>query len=248
MPVRIILGVLISFGMATYAYAEDDSDDAQPLNDFFQSDSIYYQRKGEWQISTGIDVGRQGDIRSTESGLGLEYGITDTWQVSMEHMPYARYKDKVSGETQSGHGDTALGLRKTWMNVNQSANSIAVAYEREFATNNLDEEDGKDANDVSFTLAHDLKRDKSQQMTLQVGREFGGNEQVTYANLAAYRKLAAKQVLTGEVNWDQNETWVTPGYYWLAGKGLDMGVGVAVAAGGDAEGHKVLARLHYEWD
>ena len=125
---------------------------------------------------------------------------------------------------------------------------MSVAYARVFSTNNLDEANGKDGNDLALTMAHDLKRDKSQQVTLQVGREFGGNEQLTYTNLAAYRKLAAKQVVTGEVNWNQNETWVTPGYYWLVGKGLDVGVGVAVAAGGDAEGHKVLGRLHYEWD
>lgn len=248
MPLRIIFALIISGGVAAYAYAEDDADDAQPLNDFFQSDAIYPQHQGEWQMSTGVDVGRQGDIRSTETGLGLEYGITDTWQVSVEHMPYARYKHITSAEKQSGHGNTALGIRKTWMNVNQSANSVALAYEREFATNNLDEEEGKDANDVSFMLAHDLKRDKSQQVSLQVGREFGGDEPLTYANLAGYRTLGVNKVLTGEVNWDQDATWLTPGMYWQLGKGFDAGVGVAVAAGGDAEGHKVLGRLNYEWD
>jgi hypothetical protein len=239
---------MLSLGLCQVGYAQEADESGAPINSFFQSDGVFSQDKGQWQVSTDVDLGRSHSMRSTETNLSLEYGITDNFQVSLEHMPYARYKDKTTGERTSGHGDTAIGMMKAWHNIGGSPNSASIAYSRILSTNNLDENNTKDGNDVAITMAHDLKRDKSQQVTLQVGREFGGNEQVTYANLAAYRKLAAKQVLTGEVNWDQNATWVTPGYYWLAGKGLDMGVGVAVAAGGDAEGHKVLARLHYEWD
>ena len=245
---RYVSMALLSCCMCQTVYAQDVEEAGAPINSFFQADGVFSQDKGQWQVSTDVDLGHSHNTRSTETGLSLEYGITDNFQVSVEHMPYARYKDKTTGERLSGHGDTAIGMMKAWHNIGGSPNSVSVAYSRILSTNNLEEDKGKDSNDVAITMAHDLKRDKSQQMTLQVGREFGGNEQVTYANLAAYRKVAAKQVVTGEVNWDQNETWVTPGYYWLVGKGLDVGVGVAVAAGGDAEGHKVLGRLHYEWD
>jgi hypothetical protein len=239
---------LLSLSICHAVWAQESDSQGAPINSFFQSDGVFSQDKGQWQVSTDVDLGRSHSSRSTETGLSLEYGITDNFQVSVEHMPYARYKDKTTGDISSGHGDTVLGMMKAWHNINDSPNSVSVAYARVFSTNNLDAVNSKDGNDLALTMAHDLKRDKSQQVTLQVGREFGGNEQLTYANLAAYRKLAAKQVVTSEVNWNQNETWLTPGMYWQLGKGFDAGVGVAVAAGGDAEGHKVLGRLNYEWD
>ena len=127
---RYLSIVMLSLGLCQVGYAQEAEESGAPINSFFQSDGVFSQDKGQWQVSTDLDLGRSHSTRSTETNLSLEYGITDNFQVSLEHMPYARYKDKTTGERTSGHGDTAIGMMKAWHNIGGSPNSASIAYSR----------------------------------------------------------------------------------------------------------------------
>lgn len=240
------------------AFAGDDDDDAgetpQPLNDFFQSDSVFPQEQGEWQVSIGADYTKNDQYKATALNTGLEYGITDSFQVELEHTPYIRIKPAADDEESvDGQGNTSLGFQQSWMHIGGSPNSVALGYEHEFANGDKavvadddDDADPAEGDEVRVTLARDLGDDGNTQVSLQLGREFRKGANESFANLAAFHAVG-KQVFTGEYNWSDEENWVTPGVYWKAAKGLDVGAAVAFGVG-DTDGQRALLRLNYEWD
>ena len=232
---------------------DDDMDDmAQPLNDFFLSDSVFPQEQGEWQVSVGADFAKADGVRGSTLMTGLEYGITDSFQVEIEHTPYIRVEEDGE-DTRQGKGNTALGFQKSWMNIGGSANSIALAYEHEFAVGDegvADDDDGGesvDSDGVYVIIARHLDEAGNSQISLQAGREMSDNGHENFANLAAFRTLGDKHVLTGELNWRDGTTVVAPGIFWKPAKGLELGAGIAFNTG-DADGHTLMTRLNYEFD
>lgn len=233
-------------------FAKDDAkENSRPLNDFFQTESVFNQDRGEWQVKLGADFDKNDDAHTTTLHTGLEYGITDSLQVELDHTPYVRIKPQDdTAETVDGQGNTSIGLKKNWMHIGDSANSVAVGYEHEFANGNEDisgdDAKDKDSDDIYITAAHDLSKSGNTQATLQVGTERSNGANETYANLAAFH-ATGKQVWVGEYNWSEAESWLTPGVFWKPHKGLDLGVGVGIGVN-NTDGHRVMTRLNYEWD
>lgn len=231
------------------SFADDDAGKAQPLNDFFQTESVFNQEQGEWQVRLGSDFEKNDTAKTTDISTGLEYGITDNLQIELEHTPYTRIKPADDAEeTVNGRGNTSLGLQKNWMNVAGSANSFAVGYEHEFANGDDDiiGDDAKDSDTFYLTAARELSKSGNTQATLQVGNERNDGENETFANLAAFH-AADRYVLTGEYNWSEEDSWITPGIFWKPTKGLEVGAGVGIGVN-DTDGHRLLTRLNYEWD
>lgn len=248
---RTLLVSLISTLLCAPCFADEDhaAEKNQALNDFFQTESVFNQEQGEWQVSLGADFGKDDEAKTTELSTGLEYGITDSLQVELEHTPYIRVKPADDDEeTVKGQGNTTLGIQKSWMNIGSSPNSIALGYEHEFANGDEDivGEDAADSDEVYVTLARDLSKTGNTQATLQVGNERSDGEDEAFANLAAFHAMG-NHVLTGEYNWSEEESWVTPGVFWKPAKGLDVGLGVGIGVN-DTDGHRVMTRLNYEWD
>lgn len=230
--------------------ADDDGgeDMAQPLNDFFQTESIFNQAQGEWQIKLGADVGKDDEARSTAVSTGLEYGLTDSLQVEIDHTPYVRIKPADDDEeTVNGRGNTSLGIKQNWMHVGGSPNSFAVGYEHEFANGAeaIIGDDAEDSDELYVIAARDLSKTGNTQATLQVGTERSDGNSETFANLAAFHAVG-QHVLVGEYNWSEEESWVTPGIFWKPRQGLDVGLGVSFGTG-DTDGHRVMTRLNYEF-
>ncbi|MBU0654078.1 MAG: hypothetical protein KJ914_02985 [Gammaproteobacteria bacterium] len=256
--VAVTAAILAALGLwNTPLWADDDVDEAgetpQPLNDFFQSDSVFPQEQGEWQVSIGADYIKSDAGKVTTLTTGLEYGITDSLQVELEHTPYIKIKPGDADEaTLDGQGNTELGLKKSWMHIGGSPNSVAVGYEHEFANGDDDviadeDEEASDSDTVHITLARDLDTTGNTQASLQVGREMADAGDENFANLAAFHAVG-RHVFTGEYNWSDEESWVTPGVYWKPAKGLDVGAAVAFGVG-DTDGNRaLLLRLNYEWD
>lgn len=246
---------LVAYALSNpVAFAGDDDEAGetpQPLNDFFQSDAVFPQDKGEWQVSVGADFSKNAEHKTTELTTGLEYGITDSFQVELEHTPYIRIKpDAEDEESLDGQGNTSLGFQQSWMNIGGSPNSIALGYEHEFANGDQavitdDDDDPAAGDEVRITFARHLDNSGNSMASLQLGREFreGGNE--SFANLAAFQAVG-RQVFTGEYNWSEEESWLTPGMYWKPATGLDVGAAVAFGVG-DTDGHRALLRLNYEF-
>ncbi len=229
-------------------FADDAMEQAQPLNDFFQTESVFNQEQGEWQITVGADFGKDDEAKTTEISTGLEYGITDSLQLELEHTPYIQIKpEDDTEESVNGRGNTALGLKKNWMHVGDSPLSVALGYEREFANGDEDiiGDDAEDADEVYVTVARELSKTGNTQASLQVGKEREGDEQENFANLAAFHAVG-QYVMTGEYNWSEEESWVTPGVFWKPSDGLEVGAAVSVGVN-DTDGYKVLTRINYEF-
>jgi hypothetical protein len=240
MPYRraLFLGLIRYSLCIAPAFAED-----QALNDFFQSDSVFPQEAGEWQLSGGVDYTQNDEHKVTSLTIGLEYGLTDSLQVELEHTPYIRIKPADDDEeTLNGQGNTSLGIQKSWMNIGGSPHSVALGYEHEFASG---DEEAADSDEVYVTFARDLDKTGNTQASLQVGREMADAGDETFANLAAFHAIG-KQVITGEYNWSEEEGWVTPGIFWKPAKGLEVGAGVGFGVG-DTDGHRILTRVSYEF-
>ena len=248
---RTLLVSLISTLLCAPCFADEDqaAEQAQPLNDFFQTESVFNQDQGEWEVKLGADFGKDDEAKTTEISTGLEYGITDSLQVELEHTPYTRIKPADENEeTVNGRGNTSFGLKKNWMHMGGSANSVAVGYEHEFANGSsaIIGEDAKDSDTLYLSAARDLSKTGNTQATLQVGNERSDGTNTAFANLAAFHAVG-KQVLVGEYNWSEEESWVTPGVFWKPRKGLELGVGVGIGVN-NTSGHRVMTRLNYEWD
>lgn len=239
-------------GAPVASFADNDGAEAtgkaQPLNDFFQTESVFNQEQGEWQVSLGADFGKDDAAKTTAISTGLEYGITDSLQVALEHTPYVRIKpEDDAGERVNGRGNTSLGLKKNWMHVGGSPVSLALGYERIFAKGDADimGDDAEDGDEIYLSVARDLSETGNTQALLQVGTERAGDAKANFASLAAFH-ASGKHVLTGEYNWSEEESWITPGVFWKPVKGLEVGAGVGFGVN-DTDGHKVLTRLNYEF-
>jgi hypothetical protein len=233
--------------------AEDGGKPNPPLNDFFQTDAVFPQDAGEWQVSAGADSAKSATQKTTALSTKLEYGVTDSVQAELEYTPYIRIQPTDgSGDAVHGRGNTALGLQKSWMNIGGSRTSIAAGYGHEFANGDPaviadDNTEPQDSDEAYVTLARNLDDSGNNQASLQLGNErsSAGNN-TAFANLAAFHAVG-KHVFTGEYNWSKAESWVTPGIFWKPAKGLEVGAAVAFGVNG-TDGHQLLTRLTYEFD
>lgn len=249
-----LMSTLLCTPVASFAAEDDEAmETAQPLNDFFQSDSVFPQEAGEWQLSIGADYTKDDEHKTTSLTTGLEYGITNSLQVELEHTPYIRIKPaEDDAETVNGQGNASLGIQKSWMHLGGSPNSVALGYEHEFASGDEDviadedDEEPTDSDEVYVTLARDLDKTGNTQASLQVGKEMADAGDENFANLAAFHAVG-NHVFTGEYNWSEEESWVTPGVFWKPAKGLEVGAGVGFGVN-DTDGHRLMVRLNYEWD
>lgn len=248
-----LLFSLISAALCTNAvFADDDAlVTAAPRVQFLQSDAVFPQEAGEWQVSVGADYTKQDTHKTTSLTTGLEYGLTDSLQVELEHTPYLRIKPTAEDEASvSGQGNTALGLQKSWLNIGGSPNSVALGYGHEFANGDAEvvADDGDTVNDsdeVYVTLAHDLDKVGNTQASLQIGSERSDGTNQSFANLAAFH-ASGNHVLTGEYNWSEEEKWLTPGIFWKPAKGLEVGAGIGFGVG-NTDGQRVMTRASYEF-
>lgn len=244
-----LMGTLLCAPVTSFAAADDEAmEKAQPLNDFFQTEAVFNQNQGEWQLKLGADFGKDDEAKTTAISAGLEYGITDSLQVEIEHTPHVRIKPADDNEESvDGRGNTSMGVKKNWMQIGGSANSVAIGYEHTFANGAAEivGDDAKDSDEVYLIAARDLDATGNTQATLQVGTERSAGNSETFANLAAFHAVG-KHVLVGEYNWSEEESWVTPGVFWKPRKGLDVGLGVGFGVN-DTDGHRIMTRLNYEF-
>ncbi|MEN9424468.1 MAG: hypothetical protein RL122_1851 [Pseudomonadota bacterium] len=244
---------VISALLCTPVFANDDdaAEVAAPLNDFFQTESVFAQEAGEWEVKVGADFAKNDEHKTTELSTGLEYGITDSLQVELEHTPYIRIKpEDADEESVNGQGNTSIGLKKSWMHIGDSPTSIAVGYEHAFASGDEeviadDDEAASDSDELYVTVARELDKVGNTQVSLQLGTERSDAADESFANLAAYHAIG-NTVVTGEYNWSEEESWVTPGVFWKPTKGLEVGAGIGFGVN-DTDGERLMTRLNYEF-
>lgn len=111
-------------GFRSAAMAQDHVD--QPLQQVFQTELVYPQEKGAFQLTSAATFGRENKKFSND--LALEYGLTHAWQVELEWESFAR-KRTDDGLMLHGSGDLRLGTKYSFMNMRGSNFHSAVGFE-----------------------------------------------------------------------------------------------------------------------
>jgi len=230
-----------------------DNDDPEPveiINELFMSDTVFSQEKGEWQLTISPQFEKDNENERFSTPIGLEYGITNQFQVELEYTPYISLDSDDEG-SQSGRGNFELGLQYSWANINESSISAAVAYEHEFAKGDQavvgeDGESPKDEDNIFIVLAKSIDPQGNTQAFLQVGREFQDSEKETYFNAGLYSNRGS-YTLSGELNWTEEQSFITPGITWKPAEDWEFGVGAPIGVDGEAD-FKIISNIIYEWE
>jgi hypothetical protein len=236
-------------GSATPAAA----DEFQALEELFQSEVVFPQEEGATQLTVAPRYQWGRDARRTETELGFEYGITNSFQLGLEWVAFAR--NEPGGESaEEGIGDVELTARYSWMDVGGTGTHAALGLEVTLPTGDDDRElgEGEFAFAPSAVVAVDLPSWRGAQVFANFGVEVQpgadrGERSAWFLNLGGYAPIGA---MTATLEWNLTEdegNYVTPGLIWRFDEGFEFGVGVPIGVNGAADRYRVIAMLTHEF-
>lgn len=228
-----------------------------PIEELFQTETVYSQEKREGQITFGSTFSRNSEQKLFEMPVGFEYGLTDKWQVSLE---WAVSNRLTTGTAKTrGPGDLRLGTKYSWMNIGGSNFHAAAGFELGLPTGNVEKElgEGKVEYEPYVVVAKDFPRLSGLQIFSQLGVAFAQptdrsadnrtERTVEWNNgmFVSYRKVH----LTGEINWSkgagENSVYLTPGIVWKLPGDVEFGFGVPVGLTRDADDFRTIVKFVY---
>lgn len=252
------------------AQSSTNQTENQPLQEVFQTELVYPQEKGEFQLTFAPRFSRKDDERKTDLPVRLEYGITNRWQVEVEYNTFTRRRSLDSGETERSTGDVSISTKYSFLNIKKSNFHTSLQFEVEFPTGNVDKDlsEGFIEYQPSASFAKDFPRLNRLQIFSQVGvslkqrvkKPRGGGELESGAHdffLNGGFFLPVKRVrFVGEINWktnqwnrrgSENELYVTPGFvYKLPGR-WELGIGVPIGGTRDADKFRTIGQVVFEF-
>jgi hypothetical protein len=234
----------------------------RPLQELFQTETVYSQDKGETQLTLVSRFSKSAGRKLFENPVALEYGISDGWQVTVEWSAANRLTT-ADGKTR-GSGDLRIGTKYSWMNLRHSNFHAAVGFELGVPTGNVAK--GLGEGNLEYEPYVVVAKDFPKLAHLQVFSQFG----VTFAQhvkgpvsiddqgakrtaewnsglFVPYRKVR----FTSEFNWSksvaQSSLYLTPGVIWKFPRDLEFGVGVPFGVTRDADRFRAIVKLVYEF-
>jgi hypothetical protein len=238
---RTLLPVLITVLCATNASAEDDSHtDAsalpQAVHELFLTESVFPNERGEYQPSVGADYQRHShDAWSTLLNVGLEYGITDRFQVAVS-MPWV----SIHGDDDSGNGAGDLSAELFYNLIPPTAAfALSLAAELTLPTGNEDRGFGEGEQQFELTMIM-AGRAAAVQWQINLGGEWAEDESELFYSLAVlpmqpHWVLVPTLELSGARTDDDRELYVTPGLHWRPADNAGLGLGVPIGVIDDTE-------------
>ena len=112
--VALLLACLGVPGVST-AQDDPDADTRLPLQELIRTRVVYPQERGEIQITAKSLFDGGPAARSLEFPLGIEYGLTDKWQVELEWSALNRVSS--AGESAVESGRPSIGSQYSFMNI-----------------------------------------------------------------------------------------------------------------------------------
>ncbi len=163
-------------GGATKKEKEDDADEAkQPLQELFSSETVYPQEKNEAQLTLLPQWRKEADARFAAIPFGIEYGITDQFQIGAEFITWQRRNPILDDEISThGIGDLEISARYAWMHINNSLYSSAIGAGISFPTGNINKEltEGFREYELFAIFTRDFPSKDQGQIFLQTGFQF----------------------------------------------------------------------------
>jgi hypothetical protein len=252
----VLAALLVGFGSAALAQAQQD----QPLQELFQTETVYPQEKGALQLSSVVNFSRMNQKFSND--LAVEYGLTRSWQIGLQWETFARKKTE-DGLISRGSGDLRLGAKYSFMNIRGSNFHSAVGFELGVpaASPNKGISEGTVEFEPYVIVAKDFPRMSRLQLFSQLGLTFAhplagstaldnhSEKTVEWNNgmFVLYRQTR----FTTEINWsksaNENSLYLTPGIIWKLPRDMEFGVGVPIGLTRDADGFRTIMKLIYEF-
>jgi hypothetical protein len=112
------------------AAAQDAQEHAQPLQDLFFTEVVYPQQKHEVQLTLGSLVDRTRHDKSALAPFGVEYGLTNRWQIGGEWDGYSRFHDDPFANARTER--FVVGTKYSWMNIGHAPVHAAAGLDVEF--------------------------------------------------------------------------------------------------------------------
>jgi hypothetical protein len=220
----------------------------RPLQEVFQTDLVYTQDPGEFQLTAGFGVKRNHGIL-LQWPLQAEYGLTDSWQVQFESDGW-RHKTQPGQPTEIGVGDLSLGTKYSFMNIHGSPFHAALSLNIGVPSGSVNQELGEGflSYEPSVILARDFRGHGNLQVFTQVGISFVQRTQhhrdraddVPSAHRFQWSgglfRPFRHVVVTSELSWQtnrwnhggrDNELYLTSGTVWKLPGRWELGVGVS---------------------
>jgi hypothetical protein len=255
-----ILGLLgLTAGFDSAVAAQDERD--QPLQEVFQTELVYPQEKGAFQLTSALTFARVNKKFSSE--LTVEYGLTRAWQVDLQWESFAR-RETDPGLVTRGSGDLRVGTKYSFMNIRGSNFHSAVGFELGLPASSAGKgiSEGKIDYQPYVVVAKDFPRMSRLQLFSQLGITFSHSiiksglsdsnrtEKTLEWNFGLF--VPYRQVrFTTEMNWSrgtaENQLYLTPGIVWKLPANLEFGIGVPIGLSRDADGVKTILKFVYEF-
>lgn len=265
----LVLALAVFIQMVN-AQSPTNQTENQPLQEVFQTELVYPQEKGEFQLTFAPRFSRKDDERKIDLPVRLEYGITNRWQVEVEWNTLTRRRLVDVGETEKSTGGVSVSTKYSFLNIKKSNFHSSVQFEVEFPTGNVDKglSEGFIEYQLSASFAKDFPRLNRLQIFSQVGvslkqpvkkprdldeLESDGHE--FFVNGGFFLPVK-KARFVGEINWNtdqwnkrgsQNEVYLTPGFvYKLPGR-WEIGIGMPIGVTRDADKFRTIAQVIFEF-
>ncbi|MCU1265887.1 MAG: hypothetical protein JWM21_2205 [Acidobacteria bacterium] len=255
----ITVAISVSLSYASRVKAQDKRD--QPLQGVFQTELVYPQEKGAFQLTSVFTFSKVNKEFSND--LTLEYGLSHSWQIDLQWQSFAR-KQTVGGLISHGSGDVRLGTKYSFMNIHGSNFHSAVGFELGLPAASAKKgiSERKIEYEPYVVLAKDFPRLSRLQLFSQLGLSFARsitrstldegspNEKTVEWNsgmFVPYRRAR----FTNEISWSkgsrESNLYLTPGIVWKLPRDLEFGVGVPLGLSREADGFRVIVNLVYEF-
>jgi len=256
------------------AYADEDLDTErgykQIVQEVFIGEVVYPQERGEIQFTVAPQFRDNDSEQLLEFPITLEYGITDSWQLELEWVAYARIFPE-DDRNKNGIGDLELGTKYSFMNIGGSDFHTALGFEIGFPTGDIDDDISQSEGFIEFepfiVLAKDLPRLKDSHLFTQVGFSYSNKIRNTEENAgdsdnsfgllvnAGYIFPIYDFRLTTEFNYEgewnggerEDEIFITPGLILVAGD-WEFGFGVAAGLSEDSDNYRLIGMITYEFN
>jgi hypothetical protein len=264
-------GVWLCFVLLLPTWAEEEKKGyIQPLNEVFQTETVYPQEQGEVQIQISPTFS-EGDNRNLfQIPLALEYGITDSWQVEVAWDAHVS-RNPTNGATTRGPGDFEIATKYSFMNIKESNFHAAVGLEIGISTGDINKEltEGFNEYEPFLILAKDFPELNNSQVFTRVSVGFvdrtqnhnDPTEDEAEANEFSWNVGFFVPVgpirLTTEFNWetnewhnsgDENQIYLTPGVVWDLPGSWEWGVGSPIGLNDKSDNYKIITQLIYEFE
>jgi hypothetical protein len=207
------------------------------IQEFFLSDAVRCQEKGEWQLTAGVDSRQH---IGTSSLLKTQYGVTNRLQLGAE-LPYGLTEEET-GATRSRWSTASLGVEYQIIRSNQPfALSAGIAIGVPVRSN------GELEYEPTLLMAKGFRK-------LQIHASFVADieeEKPSFQyNLASVYPVQRRWFPTFEFNGrslhGNAAFYLTPGLYRHLEHGLEVGVGVPLGVGGMAGRAGVVGKVTWE--